>query len=261
MNIAQSMPESLKKLVRPGIRYFRKLQQSYRGVRYWGRERYCPVCNRNFSKFGKTGVIPREDALCMCCRTVERHRLVWLYFQRRTNLFNGENITMLHVAPELAIEKKLRRQLRAQYFTADLFNPSAMIKMDITDIQYPDESFDAIYCSHVLEHVVDDKKAMREFFRVLKPEGWAILLVPINADKTFEDPSIIDPAERLAKFGDAMHVRCYGPDYVDRLREAKFNVQVTKPADFLTQTEIVRMGITAAAGEIYFCTKQHVATI
>lgn len=125
----------------------------------------------------------------------------------------------------------------------------------LTDIRYPDESFDVILCSHVLEHVQDDRKAMREFHRVLKPDGWAILLVPITADKTFEDPSIVDPQARLAAFGQEDHVRRYGPDYIDRLREAGFTVEVTRPADLVAPDGIVRMGLTAAAGEIYYCTK------
>jgi len=127
--------------------------------------------------------------------------------------------------------------------------------MDITDIQYPDKTFDVIYCSHVLEHITDDKGAIREFYRVLKSDGWAILLVPITADKTFEDPSVTDQAERLKLFGQEDHVRRYGPDYVERLEEAGFNVKVTYPSDLLQIEDITRMGITNAAGAIYYCTK------
>jgi ubiquinone/menaquinone biosynthesis C-methylase UbiE len=107
--------------------------------------------------------------------------------------------------------------------TADLHSP-AMVKMDITNIQFPDETFDVVYCSHVLEHVPDDRKAMREFYRVLKSNGWAVLLVPIIVEKTFEDPSIDKPKDRLRLFGQSDHVRKYGRDYVDRLRESGFSV-------------------------------------
>jgi ubiquinone/menaquinone biosynthesis C-methylase UbiE len=127
--------------------------------------------------------------------------------------------------------------------------------MDVTDIKYPDESFDVVYCSHVLEHVQEDKKAMREFYRILKRDGWAILLVPITAEETFEDPSIIESQERLKAFGQEDHVRRYGPDYVSRLREAGFRVEVTKVHDLVQQDEAIRMGLTPASGEIYFCTK------
>ena len=127
------------------------------------------------------------------------------------------------------------------------------MKMDIMDIQYPDESFDVIYCSHVLEHVPDDRKAMREFRRVLKRGGWAILLVPITAGKTHEDPSITEPAERLRVFGQEDHVRIYGPDYVDRLREAGFAVTETRVPDLVSPEDAQLMGLTQAAGEIHLC--------
>jgi predicted SAM-dependent methyltransferase len=162
---------------------------------------------------------------------------------------------MLHVAPESCLEPTFRKQLGDDYLTADLFNPLAMVKMDITDIQYPDESFDVIYCSHVLEHVVDDRKAMSEFYRVLKSDGWAILLVPITAETTYEDPSIVAPVERLKHFGQDDHVRRYGHDYVDRLRDAGFNVSVIEASDLCRQSELVQMGLTSASGEIFFCTK------
>ena len=123
--------------------------------------------------------------------------------------------------------------------------------MDIMD--NPDESFDVIYCSHVLEHVPDDRKAMREFPRVLKRGGWAILLVPINAGKTYEDASIAEPAERLRVFGQEDHVRNYGPDYVDRLREAGFAVTETRVPDLVSRDDAQLMGFTHAAGEVYFC--------
>ena len=137
--------------------------------------------------------------------------------------------------------------------TADLFNPRVMVSMDVTNIRYPNHSFDVIYCSHVFEHVVDDRKAMREFRRVLKPGGWAILNVPITVERTFEDPTVIDPAERLRLFGQDDHVRCYGPDYVDRLREAGFTVEVTTVADLVPAETATQMGLTEASGEIYTC--------
>jgi predicted SAM-dependent methyltransferase len=127
--------------------------------------------------------------------------------------------------------------------------------MDITDIKYPGESFDVIYCSHVLEHVTDDRRAMSEFHRVLRRSGWAILLVPIYDGLTFEDPSIVDPQERLKAFGQDDHVRRYGSDYVDRLRDAGFKVRVTRIDDLVGKADAIRMGLTPDSGEIYLCTK------
>lgn len=239
----------------------RSVRQYLRSLKYIGCRRHCPVCNRNSRKFGAIGIVSRDDAQCLHCGAVERHRLVWLYFKRNTSLFSGQPLKMLHIAPEEIFEKLLRPLFGDNYLTADLHSPSAMAKMDITDIQYPENTFDVIYCCHVLEHVPDDKKAMRELFRVLKHGGWAILLVPITAMKTFEDYSITDPEERLKNFGDPTHVRLYGPDYMERLAEAGFCVQLSKPSDFLTPEEIEHMGITSAAGDIYFCTKQPSARV
>ena len=191
----------------------------------------------------------------MQCGALERHRLLWLFLTQQTDLFNGTPKKVLHVAPERSLEPQLRSRLGSNYTTAGLSNPRAMIKMDITDIKQPECSFDVIVCSHVLEHVPDDRKAMREIRRVLKDAGWAILLVPITTDKTFEDPSIVDPAERRRVFGKEDHVRNYGRDYVDRLRDAGFDVKMTTAADLVGANDALRMGLTAAAGEIYYCTK------
>jgi len=186
---------------------------------------------------------------------MERHRLLWLFLQQKTNLFDGTSRSMLHVAPEPCLMSRFRDRLGGDYVTADLMSPLADVQMDITRIQYPDESFDVIYCSHVLEHVPDDRKALREFFRVLKKDGWAILLVPISAEITYEDPTIVTPEARLKAFGQEDHVRRYGPDYVERLREAGFIVNVTRAGDLATPEDIVRMALTEACGDIYFCTK------
>ena len=235
----------------------RPLRQTRNYVRHFphrGQRRSCPICKKSSRAFGTMGTPPRNDAMCMYCGAVERHRLTWVYLDRRTDLFNGKSKTMLHVAPEPFFEERLRNLINGSYLTADLLNPRAMVKMDITDIQYPDDTFDVVYCSHVLEHVPDDNKAMRELRRVMKPDGWAILMVPITADKTFEDPTITDPAERLKAFGQEDHVRRYGPDYLDRLREAGFSVKVTRAQDFLAEEDIVRMGIDRHE-EIFHCTK------
>lgn len=234
----------------------RRLRDLVRAVPYYGKGRFCPVCGKSSRRFRPFGLVPREDAECVHCGAVERHRLLWLYASRRTNLFDGKPKKMLHVAPESCFESRLQQRLGDNYITADLFSPRAMVKMDITNIDYPDRSFDVIFCSHVLEHVQDDRKAMREFHRTLKGNGWAILLVPITAEETFEDPSIIEPEERLRAFGQVDHVRIYGPDYADRLRDAGFSVEVTEVNDLAQNDEALRMGLTPASGEIYYCTKQ-----
>jgi SAM-dependent methyltransferase len=182
--------------------------------------------------------------------------MTWAYFERRTDLFDGHAKSVLHVAPERQFEKLLRERIGPGYLTADLLNPRAMVKMDITNIQYEDDSFDVVYCSHVLEHVDDDNKAMREFRRILKKTGWAVLLVPLTAETTFEDPSVTDPRERLRLFGQVDHVRRYGLDFEDRLRNAGFSVEVVAPQDFMTPSEMsaMRIGVDVE-DKIFVCRK------
>ena len=238
-----------------GKRSIRKVKNFVRHIPYRGNGRFCPICKKASSKFGEAGLKSRKDALCYYCGAVERHRLTWLYFTKMTDLFDGQSKKMLHIAPETVFEDLLTPKLKDGYLTADLYDPNVMFKMDITDIQFEDESFDIIYCSHVLEHVPDDRKAMREFYRVLKADGWAILLVPITIEKTIEDFSVTDPQKRRELFGQEDHVRRYGLDYKERLEEAGFYVEVISPTDFLSAENIELMGITRAAGKIYYCTK------
>jgi len=220
-------------------------------------KRHCPICNtQRENKFSSFGINLREDAKCDSCGSLERHRLIWLYIKKYTDLLNTKDKKMLHIAPERIFQYLFSQYLKKNYLSADLHNPRAMIKMDITDIQFPNESFNYIYCSHVLEHVIDDRKAMRELLRVLKNDGWAILLVPIQTNgKTFEDFSIVTKEERLKTYGHPEHVRNYGRDYTDRLTESGFNVQIIAPNDFLSDSDIKLYGLTPAAGEIYLCTK------
>lgn len=216
---------------------------------------FCPVCNKSSSRFLEFGAVPRENARCPHCESLERHRLLWLYLTEKTDLLDGRPKKVLHVAPERCLLKKLEERLEDGYLTADLEDPNAMVKMDIMHIDYAEESFDVILCSHVLEHVPDDRKALREFHRVLKQDGWAILLVPITAKATFEDPSIVDPQERLRLFGQEDHVRRYGLDYLDRLREAGFHLQVLGIEGLASTERAVQMGLATGNREIYFCTK------
>ena len=246
--IASKLPEPVKGPLR-------HLRNKVRAVFYYGKGRFCPVCEKSSRRFRRYGPQRREDAQCAHCGALERHRLFWLFVKRKTNLFDGKSKIMLHIAPEECFESKLKQQLSNNYLTADLLDPRAMRKIDITDIDFPDQSFDVIYCSHVLEHVQDDRKAMREFYRILKCDGWAILLVPITAERTFEDPSITDPEERLKVFGQNDHVRRYGTDYVNRLTEAGFSVRIIQVKDVVQDDESIRMGLTSGSGDIYFCTK------
>lgn len=223
-----------------------------------GWARYCPICRSWVRSFGQFGVNPRPDARCPVCHSLERHRLVWTFFEKRTDLLDESPKRMLHVAPEPGIEGKLKRVRALEYITADLSNDRALVRMDITDIQYPDESFDVIYNSHVLEHIPDDRTAIRELNRVLKRDGWAVFIVPITADETFEDPSVTNPAERQRLFGQHDHVRRYGPDFKKRLEQANFKVECFTAADLLDARSIARSN--PGSEFIFFSRKEHKTT-
>ena len=199
------------------------------------------------------GLFQRPESKCPLCGSLERHRLIWLYLNRQTDLFDGHKKKMLHVAPELQLVRLFQKRDYIDYLSADLY-AHAMVKMDITEIQYPGNTFDVIYCSHVLEHVQDDRKAMDEFYRILKPGGWAILQVPITADATLEDPTVISPKERERLFGQDDHVRRYGPDYKARLMEAGFSVTVDGFARGLNDRVSSRFGLMRNE-DVYFCRK------
>ena len=226
-----------------------------RALFLFGQFRYCVVCENYSRSFKQHGIRPRPNAKCPRCSSLERHRLVWMYFQKQTNLFDGTPKRMLHIAPEQEFQRRLETITSIDYLTADLSGVGVTEKMDITDIRHPGNSFDVIYCSHVLEHVLDDRKAIREFHRVLSPDGWAALLVPITAETTFEDPSITDAEERERLFGQDDHVRRYGLDFTDRLEEAGFHVRRVLGVEIAGGRNLVRMGIKRNAS-VFACTKQ-----
>jgi len=232
---------------------YRERQQIGQSIFYLGYKYLCSCCGWSFRKFLAFGVNPRPNALCPRCQALERHRLLWLYFGDQTNLFN-DNLNVLHIAPERVFEKKLKQLKNLDYITADLDPGRAMVQMDITNISYEDNFFDVILCSHVLEHVPDDRKAMRELYRVLKPGGWAILQVPILRDKTFEDFSITKPEDRKRVFGQSDHVRVYGKDYKDRLEEAGFRVKVDDYVKRLGADKIKQYALMEDE-DIYYCEK------
>jgi SAM-dependent methyltransferase len=222
---------------------------------YKGEEFTCPCCNGTFRQLITAGLNDRPNARCPKCNSFERHRLLWLYLKRKTNLFT-DKLRMLHICPEYVFQKTLKSLPNIEYIGAGIAAPFATIEMDITDIDEPDNSYDVILCSHVLEHIPEDGKAMSELFRVLKPGGWAILQVPLNyeREKTFEDFSITSPKERERLFGKDDHVRVYGLDYKARLEKAGFTVKVENYLSELGQGYIQKYCLLNRE-DIYLCTK------
>jgi predicted SAM-dependent methyltransferase len=187
-----------------------------------------PIDNKSFRMFLPYGYgKQRNNALSPSTLSLERHRLLWLYLKNETDFFtSNEKKKVLHFAPEQAFYKLFRNQQNIEYTTTDLFSPLADVKADICDLPFEDNSYDIIFCNHVLEHIPDDTKAMQELFRVLKKGGMAILQIPqeLARTTTFSDDSITDQKERAAIFGQYDHVRIYGRDYFDKLRSIGFTV-------------------------------------
>ena len=199
------------------------------GLGYLGRGRECPICGARRRKFLPYGyVTSREDALCPRCLSLERHRLIWLWLQRHSDLF-AAHPHILHIAPEVSLMRHFKRHYKEhkeRYTTADLESPLADMHFDVQHIPMEARSIDVVICNHLLEHVVNDRIALAELYRILKPGGWGIMLVPEDRSlaTTFEDDTITDPAERTRIFGQYDHRRIYGRDYAARLREAGFEV-------------------------------------
>jgi SAM-dependent methyltransferase len=220
----------------------------YKRVWYAGNAVACNICGTTARKF-EQGPQTQWELGCPYCYSRPRHRTAYRFFHERTDLYDGRPKRMLHVAPEPALAPKFRAITGLDYLSGDLDPAAAMVQMDITDIRYPDNSFDVIYCSHVLEHVPDDRRAMRELARVLKPGGWAVLVVPFrDALETFEDPTITDPQSRQRLFGQWDHVRWYGAaDFQRRLEEAGFTVTVDRFAEQFSDELVRRHGLSREA--------------
>lgn len=220
-------------------------------ARWWhylgniGLKHKCPICGKHVRAFLSFGLRPRPNARCPFCSSLERHRSTWLFLRNRSHLFY-KALTLLHVAPAPALRRKLSRLPNVHYVTADLDPSRAMVSMDIQFIPFQDGSFDCILCSHVLEHVTDDQRAMGEFFRILKPGGWAILQVPLDSrrDETYEDRNITSPDERERVFGQRDHVRIYGQDYATRLANTGFIVQFDSYVQELEPDVVSRYGLS-----------------
>lgn len=187
-----------------------------------------PIDGKSFSMFLPYGYgKQRNNVLSPSTLSLERHRLLWLFLKNETSFFTeSEKKKVLHFAPEQAFYKLFRNQKNIDYTTTDLLSPLADVKADICNLPFDDNTYDYIFCNHVLEHIPDDTKAMNELFRVLKPNGMAILQIPqdLNRVTTFSDDSITNQKERAAIFGQYDHVRIYGRDYFDKLRSIGFKV-------------------------------------
>ncbi|MGB5275078.1 MAG: methyltransferase domain-containing protein [Flavobacteriaceae bacterium] len=209
-----------------------------------------PIDGKSFKKLLPYGYEnPRENVLSPSTLSLERHRLLWLYLKNETDFFSAP-LKVLHFAPEQAFYKRFRTLKNLTYTTTDLNSPLADVKADICNLPFADNSFDVILCNHVLEHIPNDKKAMQELFRVLRPNGWGIFQIPQDLQRktTFEDHSITDKKERAKIFGQYDHVRIYGWDFFDKLKSVGFKAEALDYGASLSPAEVEKYRL--AKGEV-----------
>lgn len=266
----QSIIAFLKKIIKPLIPFWLgvKIRGWWQIVMSWyylGSKQYCPYCNNRFRKFlpggekhdvvEKLGIIGagyRTNMLCPRCYSTDRDRLVFLYLEANKDLLaSGSRI--LHLAPEGCLKSLISKLPGIRYSTGDKYAEGytdyyydrEIPEVDLTALPFPDNSFDLFICNHVLEHIRDDKKAMSEIFRTMKPGATAILQVPVGSKltKTFEDNSINTDAEREKHYGQFDHVRVYGRDYSQRLENAGFIVKPIEPSSLCDDEKIKKLSV------------------
>jgi len=240
----------LNKIPRPLLIQLSYLARPILSVTLKGDKYVDPIDGKQFRSFLPYGYEnPRENVLSPSTLSLERHRLLWLYLKNETDFFTAPH-KVLHFAPEQAFYRKFKKLKKLEYTTTDLNSPLADVKADICALPFKDNSFDIILCNHVLEHIPNDKKAISELYRVLKPSGWGIFQIPqdLNREVTYEDDSITDKKERAKIFGQYDHVRIYGRDYFDRLKEAGFKVNEVDYTSGMSTSDIEKYRL--AKGEI-----------
>lgn len=237
------------RVISPGTVY--RLEPVLRYVlRWWyaGRTRYCLCCKANLRRFVADGEI------CPACGSGCRQRLQWLYLEKVHDYFNRD-CTVLDIAPVRYFQRYCLLNTRLRYWSIDLALSWAMVRADITTAPFSDGAFQVILCSHVLEHIPEDRVAMREIFRLLAPGGVVLIQVPIDVDKTLEDLSIADPEERGRLYGQEDHVRSYGRDIRHRLSKDGLRVEVVQYAQRFSRAEQVRYGLNAEE-LLFICHKE-----
>jgi SAM-dependent methyltransferase len=220
----------LKKRFRAILRVApREMLLALRAVPFVGNRHVCPCCGfrtRAFSA-GGASLRTRSAGYCPRCGSKARHRRIWLFLARKTNVFSGP-LRLLEVSPHYSFSRQWTRGRDLSFLGAGLSGgPYIRLQMDLASAPLRSASFDAILCVHVLEEIPDDRTAMQELFRLAKPGGWVLVSVPTRMDRTtYEDPSIVAPTERRRAFGEEAHVRIYGSDLIERLEACGFRVEV-----------------------------------
>ncbi len=235
----------------------------YRAIRLFGLRGHqfsCPLCGGRFKRLLPKGDPVRQNAMCPACGSLERHRLLWLFLSQEragAELLHGKK-RLLHIAPEPALAQRLRALPGCEYLSADRESGRADQAFDLTNIPFGENRFDFILCCHVLEHIPEDVKALREMHRILAPGGVLVVQVPLGNGPTQEDATVIDPGERCRRFGQEDHVRLYGLDLVDRMQGVGFSVTLEKPYSQISkeQCQSMRLAPDGEEGEPVFVARK-----
>ncbi|MDD3368818.1 MAG: methyltransferase domain-containing protein [Lachnospiraceae bacterium] len=212
---------------------------------------YCSVCQTASIKFRDTGIENaiftdkeiigggfRRSVVCPVCGANDRIRWIDYVFENFSDIYKGKN-KILHIAPETSIAKKIRKNPEATYITGDICEGLADEVVDVTKMQFADQEFDYIILNHVMEHIKDEKAAMSEIHRCLKPDGCVWFSAPIcESEPTLEYDEDLTAEERLKHYGQKDHVRLYGNDIVERLGKYGFDIKEYLISDYMSESEI-----------------------
>ncbi len=248
----------LRTIPRPLLIKLSIIFQKFSSLLYAGNKYEDPINGKSYRKFlpyGYGGVAKRKNVLSPGTISLERHRLMWLYLKNRTDFFTAPH-KVLHIAPEQCFYRIFREMKNLDYTTGDYNSPIADVHFDLHHAPFEDDSFDVIFCNHVLEHVEDAGQCMRELYRIMKPGGWGIFQVPIDITRqeTYEDKSIVKPEDRELHYWQKDHLRLFGLDYGKKLEDAGFKVTEddyvqTLPAELIDRYRLQKEEI------IYLCRK------
>ena len=243
------LKQAIKKYLPESTLY--SLRQNFYTIRstfYQGTKFNCPICKktakkfinggRNFQCLEKHNVVGGGHFInnyCPKCNSGYKERLLYLYLES-INFFDPNamhDISVLHIAPEWSLRDSIKKNIFKKYITGDLNSSLVDEKIDITSINYPDDTFDIVICNHVLEHVIEDKKAMHEIHRITRTGGRCILQVPYSEslEKTLEDENAynLSNQEREELYGQWDHIRIYSKkNYLERLKEVGFSIEEYK---------------------------------
>lgn len=224
---------------------------------YYGNRFSCNCCNSSFRKFFTKGHVPRQNAQCPYCMSLERTRIFDLYLDRELGVFHHEGTRILHFAPEKALRRKLSGIPDVEYVDADINPAFAKNVIDIQAIPFPEDYFDLILCSHVLGHVMDEEAAVGEMHRVTKRSGVVLVMTLLSErNETLEDPAVKTEEQRLEKYGEADLQRLHGRDFASRLEKSGFSVEEIDYRKSFSRDFQLRHALGNGAREkIFKCTK------